>query len=170
MVHQSAVGVASDTIGHLLYSVITMHTSLITLVRMLSQEQITAISTTVELLDVSQVSNQTSNSSTALILLTPRPSPTYQSYYDYPSVALPLVKELKNFSLYVKVKHMKKHIVYIEDNKKSRPRPHERKTADILATLFQSDIVFMRRIQSKAPDLYILKTNTCWELKSPIGN
>ena len=27
----------------------------------------------------------------------------------------------------------------------------------------------MRRFQSKSPDLYILRTNTRWELKSPTG-
>ena len=28
----------------------------------------------------------------------------------------------------------------------------------------------MRRFQSKSPDLYVLKTNILWELKSPTGN
>lgn len=65
---------------------------------------------------------------------------------------------------------MKKYIVHIEDKKDSEPRPHERKTAEILARLFESDIIFMRRFQSKSPDLYVLKTNILWELKSPTGN
>ena len=64
---------------------------------------------------------------------------------------------------------MKKYTVHIEDSRDSEPRPHERKAADIIAQLFKSDIVFMRRFQSKSPDLYVLKTNVRWELKSPIG-
>ncbi len=64
---------------------------------------------------------------------------------------------------------MKKYIIHIEDNKNSEPRPHEKKAACIVAELFESDIVFLRRYQSKTPDLFILKTNARWELKSPIG-
>ena len=64
---------------------------------------------------------------------------------------------------------MQKYIVHIEDDKNSEPRPHEKKTAGIIAELFQSDIILMRRFQSKTPDLYVLKTNIRWELKSPTG-
>ena len=65
---------------------------------------------------------------------------------------------------------MRKYIVHVEDKKESEPRSHERKTAEMLAELFKSDIIFIRRVQSKTPDLFVLKTNICWELKSPIGN
>ena len=64
---------------------------------------------------------------------------------------------------------MKEYKLYIEDVKNSEPRPHEKKAAKIIARLFESDIVFMRRFQSKTPDLYVLKTNVRWELKSPQG-
>lgn len=70
---------------------------------------------------------------------------------------------------YARVKNMKKYTVHVEDFKDSEPRPHEKKAAEIIAELFESDLIFMRRIQSKSPDLYILKTNTRWELKSPKG-
>lgn len=65
---------------------------------------------------------------------------------------------------------MAKYRVHIEDKKESEPRPHEMRATKTLAELFKSDIVFIRRTQSKTPDLYVLKTNICWELKSPIGN
>lgn len=52
---------------------------------------------------------------------------------------------------------MKDYKVYIEDSRNSMPRQHEEKTARMLAYIFKSDIVFMRRSQSKTPDLYILK-------------
>ncbi len=64
---------------------------------------------------------------------------------------------------------MKKYIVHVEDTKNSAPRPHEKKIAEAVAQFFKSDIVFMRRYQSKTPDLYVLKTNVRWELKSPTG-
>lgn len=64
---------------------------------------------------------------------------------------------------------MLKHNVYVEDSKDSKPRPHERKAAEIIANYFKSDIIFVRRLQSKTPDLLVLKTNIRWELKSPIG-
>lgn len=64
---------------------------------------------------------------------------------------------------------MHKYILYIEDAKESEPRPHERRVAEVANELFKSDIVFMRRSQSRTPDLYVLKTNTRWELKSPKG-
>lgn len=60
--------------------------------------------------------------------------------------------------------------VHIEETGKSKPRPHEEPIAKFLAGYFKSDIVFMRRMSSKTPDLYILKTNIRWELKSPTGN
>lgn len=63
-----------------------------------------------------------------------------------------------------------KYIVHIEDNKESKPRPHEETASQIIASSFRSDIVFLRRHQSKNPDLFILRTNMLWELKSPIGN
>ncbi|MBQ3413343.1 hypothetical protein IJH33_00595 [Candidatus Saccharibacteria bacterium] len=65
---------------------------------------------------------------------------------------------------------MSKFVIHIEDNKESAPRPHERRAAEILAEYFQSDIVFLRRLRSKNPDLYVLKTNVRWELKSPTGS
>ncbi len=64
---------------------------------------------------------------------------------------------------------MKEYLVHIENDKNSKPRPHEKATANILAQLFKSDIIFLRRAQSKTPDLYILRTNARWELKSPTG-
>ena len=60
--------------------------------------------------------------------------------------------------------------VHVEDNKKSKPRPHEEIAARIIARYFQSNVVFLRRLESKSPDLFVLKTNVRWELKSPIGN
>ena len=63
----------------------------------------------------------------------------------------------------------KKYIVHFEETGKSRPRPHEAVIAKLFADYFESDIVFLRRRSSKTPDLYVLKTNTRWELKSPIG-
>ena len=64
---------------------------------------------------------------------------------------------------------MKEYMVHIEDSKDSEPRPHEKKAAKMVANLFKSDVIFLRRLQSKTPDLYILKYNQRWELKSPIG-
>ena len=65
---------------------------------------------------------------------------------------------------------MKNYRVIIEDDdKKSGPRPHEEKTAQLIANIFESNILFMRRRQSKTPDLFIVKTGVCWELKSPLG-
>lgn len=63
----------------------------------------------------------------------------------------------------------KKYIVHFEETGKSKPRSHEEIIAKFLANYFESDIVFLRRRASKTPDLYVLKTNTRWELKSPIG-
>lgn len=59
--------------------------------------------------------------------------------------------------------------VYAEDNKSSGPRPHEKRAAEFLANYFQSDVVFLKAKQSKNPDIYVLKTNVRWELKSPTG-
>ena len=64
---------------------------------------------------------------------------------------------------------MKKYIVHVEDDKKSKPRPHEAEAAEQLAQIFENDLVFMRRAASKTPDIYVLRTNTIWELKSPKG-
>lgn len=63
----------------------------------------------------------------------------------------------------------KKYIVHIEDDKEARPRPHERTAAELLAEHFNSDIIFLRRAASRTPDLYVLKTNIRWELKSLLG-
>ena len=63
----------------------------------------------------------------------------------------------------------KRYKIHIEEDGKSRPRPHELIVAEVLAEHFKSDIVFLRRMASKTPDLYILKTNIRWELKSPEG-
>lgn len=63
----------------------------------------------------------------------------------------------------------KQYKIHIEEDGKSRPRPHELIVAEVLAEHFKSDIVFLRRMASKTPDLYILKTNIRWELKSPEG-
>ena len=59
--------------------------------------------------------------------------------------------------------------IHIEEDGKSKPRPHELIVAEILSEYFKSDVIFLRRISSKTPDLYILKTNIRWELKSPEG-
>ena len=64
---------------------------------------------------------------------------------------------------------LKKFNIHIEEDEKSRPRPHELMIAEIMADYFKSDIVFLRRLYSKTPDLYILKTNIKWEIKSPTG-
>lgn len=64
---------------------------------------------------------------------------------------------------------MKKYIVHVEEKKESRPRPHETEAAEKIAQIFKSDLVFMRRRASKTPDLYVLRTNKMWELKSPKG-
>lgn len=63
----------------------------------------------------------------------------------------------------------KEYKVHYEETGTSSPRPHEKKIAQFIADYFQSDIIFMRRASSKTPDLYILKTNIRWELKSPEG-
>ena len=64
---------------------------------------------------------------------------------------------------------MAKYGVAYEESGGSKPRPHERKTAELLARHFHSNLIFMRRASSKTPDLYVLKTNIRWELKSPTG-
>ncbi|MBQ3263779.1 hypothetical protein IJH06_01570 [Candidatus Saccharibacteria bacterium] len=64
----------------------------------------------------------------------------------------------------------RKYIVHVEDDRNSKPRPHEYATAEFLAEYFQSDIVFLKRHQSKNPDIYVLKTNVRWELKAPTGS
>lgn len=64
----------------------------------------------------------------------------------------------------------REYIVHYEETGTSSPRPHEKKIAKFLTEYFKSDIIFMRRGISKTPDLYILKTNVRWELKSPEGN
>ncbi|MBO4276345.1 hypothetical protein J5868_01395 [Candidatus Saccharibacteria bacterium] len=63
----------------------------------------------------------------------------------------------------------KQYEVYFEEHGKSRPRLHEERIAKIVANYFESDIVFLKRYSSKTPDLYVLKTNLRWELKSPQG-
>ena len=63
----------------------------------------------------------------------------------------------------------KKFIVHYEETGISKPRPHESKIAELLTNYFKSDIIFLRKASSKTPDLYILKTNVRWELKSPEG-
>ena len=62
-----------------------------------------------------------------------------------------------------------KYKVRYEESGESRPRPHERRIAELLTGHFKSDIIFLRRYSSKTPDLYVLKTNIRWELKSPEG-
>ena len=64
---------------------------------------------------------------------------------------------------------MKKFTVHIEDRTDSEPRPHEKKIAYLIAEIFKSDVVFLRRAQSKSPDLYIIRTGVRWEIKSPMG-
>lgn len=64
---------------------------------------------------------------------------------------------------------MKKYTIHVEDSRNSEPRAHERQAAEKIAEFFKSDLVFMRRAASKTPDLYVLKTNARWELKSPTG-
>ena len=63
----------------------------------------------------------------------------------------------------------KRYMVHYEESGKSEPRSHEKLLAQSLADYFGSDIVFLRRFSSKTPDLYVLKTNIRWELKSPLG-
>ena len=65
---------------------------------------------------------------------------------------------------------MSHYQVHIEKDGLSKPRPHELLVAEILADYFGSDVVFLRRNISKAPDLFILKTNIRWEIKSPEGS
>ena len=64
----------------------------------------------------------------------------------------------------------KEYKIHIEEDGKSNPRPHELAAAQIIAQHFGSDVIFLRRLSSKTPDLYILKTNIRWELKSPEGS
>ena len=64
----------------------------------------------------------------------------------------------------------KSYKIHIEENGKSKPRPHELLAAEIMAKYFGSDVVFLRRLSSRTPDLFVLKTNICWELKSPEGS
>lgn len=66
--------------------------------------------------------------------------------------------------------HNPAYTVYFEETGASKPRDHEASAAKVLARYFKSDIVFIRRASSRTPDLYILKTNVRWELKSPTGN
>lgn len=63
----------------------------------------------------------------------------------------------------------KRYTVHFEESGKSQPRPHEKSIAYIIADYFESDIIFLRRYSSRTPDLYVLRTNLCWELKSPQG-
>lgn len=63
----------------------------------------------------------------------------------------------------------KTYTIHIEETGKSRPRPHEIEAAQKIASQLKSSLIFLRRESSKSPDLYILKTNTRWELKSPTG-
>ena len=64
----------------------------------------------------------------------------------------------------------KEYRVHVEDSRTSKPRPHEEIAAGILANYFKSDVIFLKTRQSKNPDIYVVKTNIRWELKSPIGN
>ena len=50
------------------------------------------------------------------------------------------------------------------------PKPHELRAAKVVASYFQSDIVFIRKTIGSTPDLKIKRTNQIWELKSPLGN
>ena len=59
--------------------------------------------------------------------------------------------------------------VSYEESGKSKPRPHEKAIADFLKDYFKSDLIFLRRTSSKTPDIYVLKTNIRWELKSSTG-
>lgn len=64
---------------------------------------------------------------------------------------------------------MKNYRVITKFNGKDVPRPHEKIIAKHLTNYFESDIEFIRRRESKTPDLLIIKNNIRWELKSPIG-
>ena len=64
----------------------------------------------------------------------------------------------------------KPYKIHIEESAKSHPRPHELAAAEAIANHFKSDVVFLRRMESKTPDLFILKTNIRWEIKSPEGS
>ena len=62
------------------------------------------------------------------------------------------------------------HKIIVEDSIQGLPRDHELIAAEVMAEYFGSDVIFLRRLESKTPDLYILKTNVRWEIKSPEGN
>ena len=54
--------------------------------------------------------------------------------------------------------------VHIEETGKSKPRPHEEPIAKFLAGYFKSDIVFMRRMSSKTPEI-ITKSHKVIDIK-----
>lgn len=46
----------------------------------------------------------------------------------------------------------------------------KKRAAKILAELFKSDLIFIRRGPSSTPDILVKRTGQIWELKSPLGN
>ena len=58
--------------------------------------------------------------------------------------------------------------VIINTSPKNRPRDYELSAALLLAEHFKSDVIFLRPISMKSPDLLI--NGRIWELKSPTGN
>ena len=65
---------------------------------------------------------------------------------------------------------MPKHRITHELGDPEPPKPHENNAARIIADYFDSDLVFIRKKQFVSPDLFIVRTNQVWELKSPLGN
>ena len=64
---------------------------------------------------------------------------------------------------------MKNHYqVIVQTSYKDRPYDFELSAAIIVAEYFKTDIIFMRPMHLKSPDLKI--RNEIWELKSPTGN
>lgn len=61
----------------------------------------------------------------------------------------------------------KNYKVIVDTTKKDRPRDFEMSAAMLLAEYFKTDIIFLRPIPLKSPDLKI--GEQIWELKSPVG-
>ena len=60
-----------------------------------------------------------------------------------------------------------KYKVIVKTSVRGRPKDHEISAALILTEYFHTDIVFLRPMINKTPDLDI--RGTVWELKSPMG-
>ena len=62
----------------------------------------------------------------------------------------------------------KQYQVIIKTSSNNRPRDHELSAALILTDFFQNDIILLRPIPMKSPDLAVKREK--WELKSPTGS